>query len=277
MTHERQHTHAHYGSETSSQDHDVAPGRSNRTAQLIDNAKGLADKGLNLAGGPDKLLKSAITMLEQANIDRIQGEIDAANEDGNLNDAAAAAAHMREKRLAFQEKITVLADNVGNLMDHKKQMDTAVSAMVEAAKKHGGGKDLTGAIRLVGAGDKFLSQVDLTISLAEKQQEKGAQARQQRYDINSEAFSSGTAQGPGQLHYWTVDKKDKKDFVATKQMVELKASGQDSLVSGASNSTQFDVGKSVEELRDWKKDVEAKRNQAEGALGIGAAAGQSSN
>ena len=248
-------------------------------SQTVATAKDLASKGVSLAGGPKELLTKAITMLEQGNIDRIQQQIDAANEDANLNDAAQAAAELKSKRLAYQKEIGVLQNNIGNLMDHKSQLDTHVNALVAAAKKHGAGKELTGAIRLVGAGDKFLSQVDLTISLGSNQQKTGRDAALQRYNINSEAFSTGTAQGPGQLHYWTVKKEKSADneYVGTKHMVELQASGKESLVSGSgSNSTQFDVGKATEELKQWKVDVQEKRDSAQNSLGsVGVAAGHS--
>jgi hypothetical protein len=248
-----------------------------RPSQAVNTAKGLAEKGLALAGGPKELLTKAITMLEQANIDKLQGEIEAAQEDSNLSSVAAAASEMRATRLTYQEKIQELVNTVGNLLNHKQQMDVAVKALVAAAKKQGGGQDLTGAIRLVGAGDKFLGQIDLTISLGEKQQAAGAQAKAQRYDINDGPFSKGTAQGPGQLHYWTVrNDKAADDFVATKNKVELKASGKDSVQSsGKENSTQFDTGKSLEELRQWRIDVTTRRDQAQNALGVGPAGGKS--
>jgi hypothetical protein len=172
-------------------------------------------------------------------------------------------------------------------MNHKKQLDTYVEQMITAAKKKGGGKDLTGDLRLVTAGDKFLSQVDLTIALGNGQQDAGKKAMVQRYNINEGAIETKDAkgntvdvkhsQGPGQLHYWTVaNDKAVGDFVATKHMVELKASGKDSLTSDArQNSTQFDVGKAVEELVRWKADVTTKRDLAQNALGIGVAAGKS--
>jgi Domain of unknown function (DUF4157) len=246
-------------------------------SQTVANAKGLAGKGVDLAGGPDKLLKSAITMLEQANLDKIQGEIDAANEDANLNAAAASAKGLEKKRLDYQKALTTLQDNVTNLADHKKQMDNAVNAMVAAAKKDGAGKDLTGSIRLVASADKFLSQVAVTKSLGQQQQQQGTSARTQRSNINFDPSSQGTAQGPGQLHYWTVSKQS-SNFVATKQLVELKAGGKDSLTNaGASNSTQFDVGQSLQELGNWETDVKAKQAQAEAVTGMGNAAGTSSN
>jgi hypothetical protein len=56
-------------------------------------------------------------------------------------------------------------------------------------------------------------------------------------------------------------------------LVTLQASGKDSLQSGnGRNSTQFDVGKSLEELDGWRKDVTTKRDQAQDALGVGPAA-----
>jgi hypothetical protein len=245
-------------------------------SQTVATAQSLGAKGVGALGGPKEMLTKAITMLEQANIDKIQAQVDAANEDGNLNAAAQAAGDMKTKRLAYQQQLTTLVNNVGNLMDHKAQMDTGINAMVAAAKKQGGGKDLTGAIRLVGAGDKFMSQIDLTISLGAEQQAKGNEARAQRYNINDGPFGAGTAQGPGQLHYFTVE-NDKAigDFVATKHQIELKASGKDSLVSGGANSTQFDVAKSLEELKAWKADVQEKRDQAQNALGMGVGAGHS--
>lgn len=248
-------------------------------SQSLATAKGLADKGISLAGGPKELLTKAITMLESANIERIQSQIEAANEDANLNDAAAAAGDMKAKRSAYQQTITTLVNNVENLLNHKKQMDTAMEQMVAAAKKQGAGKDVTGAMRLVSAGDQFLSQVDLTLSLGQQQQQKGREARVQRYNINDGpgGHSTGTAQGPGQVHYWTVAKEG-DEWVGTKHLVELQSGGQHSLVGGGpGNSTQFDTGKSLEELEQWKADVKAKRDQAQAALGIGVGAGHSSN
>jgi hypothetical protein len=257
-------------------------------SQTLATAKGLGEKGVAALGGPEKMLKAAITMLEQSNIDKIQAQIDAAQEDGNLNKAAGAAADLKAKRLAYQSEVEKLQHNTENLMDHKSQLDTEVKAMLTAAKRLGAGKDLTGALRLVAAGDKFLSQVDITIDLGQLQQSKGKEALSQRYNINAGSYMTNDkdgkpqevkhAQGPGQLHYWTVAKdKGIDDYVATKHMVELLAAGKESLVggNGTANSTQFDVGKSVEELRLWKKEVEEKRNQAQESLGLGVAAGKS--
>jgi hypothetical protein len=252
--------------------------------QTVDTAKGLAAQGVSLLGGPEKMLTTAFQMLEKANIDKLQGLIEAAQEEGNLSDAAASAADMKAKRMDYQEKLTTLKNNVGSLLDHKKQMDTEINLMVAAAKKRGASKDLTGSLRLLGAGDKFLSQIDLTIDLGKQQQAKGKEAEVNRYNINEGAFlgkdSKGNpvdikhAQGPGQLHYWTVEKpKGVEEYVATKNLVTLQASGKDSLQSGnGRNSTQFDVGKSLEELDGWRKDVTTKRDQAQDALGVGPAA-----
>ncbi|MBL8622436.1 MAG: DUF4157 domain-containing protein [Myxococcales bacterium] len=243
--------------------------------QTMATARDLGGKAVGALGGPQAMLTKAVTMLEQSNIDKLQAQIDAANEDANLAAAASAVAKIQEKRLNYQKALTTLLNNVGNLLDHKKQVDTAVNDMVAAAKKQGAGKDLTGAIRLVGSGDKFLSQIDLTISLGQAQQQKGAEAKMQRYNINQEAFSTGHAQGPGQLRYWTVAKSD-GDWVGTRHLVELRAVGKDSLVSGnGANSTQFDTGKAIEELSHWKVDVTEKRDRAERALALGNAAGQS--
>jgi hypothetical protein len=244
-------------------------------SQTVATAKDLAGKGAEMLGGPEAMLTKAITMLEQSNIDRIQSQIDAAQEDGNLNKAAASAAGMKEKKLTYEEKIRTLANDAKNLAAHKKQLDAAINAMVSFAKKHGGGKDVTGALRLLGAGDRFLSQIDLTISLGTKQQQKGREAIAQRGNINSVGqSSSGTAQGQGQLHYWTVKKE--KDWVATKHPVELKAAGKDSLYDNlGANSTQFDVARTLKDLNDWKVDVQKKRDQAQNALGMGVAAGHS--
>jgi Domain of unknown function (DUF4157) len=252
-------------------------------SQTWSTVKDLGSKGANLLGGPKEMLTAAIKMLEQANIDRITTQIEAAQEDNNLSEAASAAADMKAKRLAYQEKLTILVNNVENLLNHKKQMDTAVEQMIAAAKKQGASKELTGAIRLVGAGDQFLSQVDLTISLGQQQQQKGAEARLQRYNINDEAFSTGTVQGPGQVHYWTVAKENNDyhygdKWVGTRHNVELKSSGKDSLQTGrGANSTQFDVGKSLQELQDLKTEVQTHRNEAQSALDIGVGAGHSSN
>ena len=61
--------------------------------------------------------------------------------------------------------------------------------------------------------------------------------------------------------------------MATKHLVNLTAAGKASLQSGnGENSTQFDVGKSLEELETWRKDVTQKRDMAQDALGIGPAA-----
>jgi hypothetical protein len=150
--------------------------------------------------------------------------------------------------------------------------------MIDAAKKAGANKDIQAAVRLVGSGDKFLAQIDLTIELGERQQSTGHDARTQRYNINDGGVgSTGTAQGPGQLHYWSVAKdKGVNDFLAAKHMVELKAGGKDSLASGnGENSTQFDVGKSVAELKQWKTQVQQIRDAAQGSIGIGVAAGKS--
>jgi hypothetical protein len=258
-------------------------GKSNDTrtyqmpSQAVATSKDLATKGAEMLGGPEKMLTQAITMLEQSNINRIQAQIDAAQEDGNLNKAAASAAEMKGKKVAYEEKLRTMANTTKNLMAHKQQLDTAINAMVAVAKKRGAGKDLTGALRILGAGDKFLSQIDLTISLGGKQQQKGREATVQRYNINAGPFSAGTAQGPGQLHYWTVaNEKAANDWVATKHMVELKAAGKDSLASGGpANSTQFDVGQSLKELDEWRADVTKKRDLAQNALGIGVAAGHS--
>ena len=246
-------------------------------SQAKETAKGLVDKGISLAGGPEKLLTEALKLLEASKIDRLKAEIEAAQEDGNLNDAAAQAEQLKEKRLAYHAKMTALINNVGNLMNHKKQIDTLVNQMIAAAKKHGASKEMTGALRLVASGDKFLAQIDLTIRLGEQQQTKGLEARQQRYNINAGPFSTGHAQGPGQLHYWTVAKdKGLDEFVAQKNLVELKARGKDSVESGGgSNSTQYDVGKSLAELKQWKTEVTEKRNRAQEALGIGGGAGHS--
>ncbi len=253
-------------------------------SQALATTKSLGGQGMALLGGPKEMITAAIKMLEAANIDRLQGEIEAAQEDGNLNEAVSAAAEMKSKRTAYQEKLTILIDNVENLLNHKKQMDTAVEQMVAAAKKQGAGKDVTGAMRLVAAGDQFLAQVDLTISLGTQQQQKGADARNQRYNINDGpgGHSTGTVQGPGQVFYWTVAKENNDyhygdKWVGTRHRVELQSSGKDSLVGGAggANSTQFDVGKSLEELQMWKADVQAKRDQAQSALGIGVGAGHS--
>lgn len=246
-------------------------------SQAVESAKGLAEKGISLAGGPEKMLTEALKMLEASKIDRLKAEIEAAQEDGNLNDAAAQAELLKEKRLEYHAKMTALINNVGNLLNHKKQLDTLVNQMIAAAKKKGAGKEMTGALRLVASGDKFLAQIDLTIRLGEQQQAKGLDARQQRYNINAGPFSTGHAQGPGQLHYWTVAKdKGLDEFVAQKNLVELKASGKDSVESGGgANSTQYDVGKSLAELRQWKGEVTEKRNRAQDALGIGGGAGHS--
>jgi hypothetical protein len=244
-------------------------------SQAIDTAKGLGAKALDLAGGPDAILKSALTALEQAKIDRLQGEIEAAKEDEALAGAAATAAALKTKQLAYKAGLEKLVDNLKNLTAHKQQLDAAMAQMAAAAKKKGAGPELTGALRLVAAGDKFLSQVELTLRLGGEQQKAGVDARARRHAINEGA--AGGAQGPNQLHYWTVAKdKGVDDFVATKNRVTLAASGKDSLVGdAAANSSQFDVGKSLEELRQWKADVTAKRDQAQAALGMGPAAAQS--
>jgi hypothetical protein len=249
----------------------------NKPSQAVNTAKGLAEKGVALAGGPKEILQKAITALEQGKLDRLQGEIEAAQEDANLSGAVAAASQMAAKKSAYTSKLQILLSTIENMINHKKQMDNAVKTLVAAAKKQGAGKDVTGAIRLVGAGDKFLSQIDLTISLGEKQQAAGAKAKSDRYNVNDGPFSKGTVQGPGQLHYWTVHHdKDRDDFVATKCMVTLQASGKDSLETGTTgNSTQFDTGKSLEELRQWKVQVKERRDAAEAAIGIGNTAGKS--
>ena len=246
-------------------------------SQTIETARSLGGKAVGALGGPKAMLTRALTMLEQSKIDTLQAQIEAASEDGNLADAVSAASAMKAKRTAYQEKLTVLIDNVENLLNHKQQLDTTHEQMVAAAKKSGAGKDVTGAMRLVASGDKFLAQVDLTISLGMQQQEKGLAARGQRYNLNDGPYGQGqgTIQGPGQLHYWTVAHED-GGWIGTRHNVELKASGKDSLVSNDyANSTQWDVGKGLEELQQRKLDVTTKRNQAQEAIGLGVSAGQS--
>jgi hypothetical protein len=82
-----------------------------------------------------------------------------------------------------------------------------------------------------------------------------------RANINADPSGTGT-QGAGHLHYWTVDyDQPNKRFLVTKHAVSLAEGGKDSRANGASsNSTQFDVGKSVQELRLWENDVHAIRN-----------------
>jgi Domain of unknown function (DUF4157) len=247
-------------------------------SQTVATAKDLGSKGVAALGGPKEMLTKAITMMEEAKIDKIQAQIDAANEEGNLKEAAAQVAAMKKARTEYLARIETLSNNVRNLIDHKSQLNTHMNAMVSAAKRKGADKDLTGSIRLLGAGDQFLSQIDHTIRLGDKQQETGREAKVRRNNINAGPYSGGSAQGPGQLFYWSIDgKKEKGVWVATKHHVELKATGKDSLEGGVANSTQFDVGKSLDELKRWKEVVREKRDLAQGSLGIGKAAGHSSD
>ncbi|MBC8724354.1 hypothetical protein F6X37_23015 [Paraburkholderia sp. 31.1] len=239
-------------------------------SQTIDTAKSLGAKGLSALGGPDKMLTAAITMLEQTQIDRLQADIDAANEDGNLKEAASVASDVKAKRLAYAGALRTLSNYVINLMAHKAQLDVDTNAMIAAAKTHGVDKSLTGGLRLLNAGDKFLAQVGVTIEFGLKQQASGSDALAKRTSINADPSGAGTPQGPGQLHYWTVDyDRPSKRFLATKHAVTLAEGGKDSLANGVtSNSTQFDVGKSVQELKQWENDVHAIRDRAQSAMNL---------
>lgn len=258
-------------------------------SQTIANLKGLKEKGVNLAGGPSGLIKSAITMLEKSEIDSLSAQISAAQEEGNLNAAAADASLLDEKRKAYQAKILILSGCITNLMNHKNQMDHVVQEMIDIAQKHNASKDLTGGLRLVGSGDKFLSQIQLTINLGEQQQTLGRDALAKRGAINFDPYApsgDGHAQGPGQLHWWSVEYKSSgsladrwlgtRHWQKTKHQVELKATGKDSLTSGIINSTQFDVCKAIEELKIWQVEVTAKRDKAQEALGLSNPSGKSS-
>src|SRR5262249_53944818 len=80
--------------------------------QTVDNVKGLAEKGVSMAGGPQAILTKAITMLEQNKIDKLQAQIDAANEDANLNQVASAAADIVSKQKAYEANLKTLVNDV---------------------------------------------------------------------------------------------------------------------------------------------------------------------